>query len=502
MADIAQVRVNNTDYNFADDTKVPYDLLQDTVGWTGKNLVKRPYYHGDSRTESGITFTVNADGSIRVQGTPTATVAFTVMHNIHFNNVISTGCPSGSEGTKYKLSYINLRDNSIQYNDFGEGVVIPNDDSSDLYDYRVVIYPAAGNIDKTFYPMLRKADIMDDTYEQYNPSVKQVFRNNKIIEGKNLVPFPYKQTTLTNNGITYTDNGDGSVTANGTATATSFFNFYYDKPFEAGNYVFSGCPSGGTQDGYKLLLRYKETPSSGEIDITHNYGGDTNFVITPEQANYAVHVIVIRIGSGTTVSNLVFKPMIRKATETDPTYEKYYIPGVVSQEAQNVLGAKNLLLYPYHQTTKTENGITFTDNGNGTITATGTNSSASANANFECSVLESTFKLPKGQYRLTGCPKGGSNSTYLMQLYSTTTYLSSVRDDIGNGVNLYLSSDEAIRVVIRIRPEYAISGSLIFKPMIRLVSVLDDTYVPYAKTNRELTEIVQDLLARVEALES
>ena len=38
----------------------------------------------------------------------------------------------------------------------------------------------------------------------------------------------------------------------------------------------------------------------------------------------------------------------------------------------NVYGAKNLLRYPYIQTTKTYQGITFTDNGDGTITVDGT----------------------------------------------------------------------------------------------------------------------------------
>lgn len=37
--------------------------------------------------------------------------------------------------------------------------------------------------------------------------------------GKNLLRYPYHNTTLTKNGITFTDNGDGSITLNGTSTA-------------------------------------------------------------------------------------------------------------------------------------------------------------------------------------------------------------------------------------------------------------------------------------------
>lgn len=327
MADISQVRVNNTDYNFADDTKVPYDLLQDTVGFTSKNLVKRPYYHGDSRTENGITFTVNADGSIRVQGTPTAVATFTIMHNIHFNNVISTGCPSGSEGTKYKLSYINLRDNDIQYNDLGEGVVIPNDSSNDLYDYRVVIYTAAGNIDVTFYPMLRKADIMDSTYEPYHiPGVVSQEAQN-ILGVKNLLHFPYGfSSNPNNNGIAVTVNDDGTILCNGTATNDLYLSFYYhnndyNKPklfLPAGNYILSGCPSGGSDITYALRSYYYN--GTTDMGLGNNYdNGETQIYISDEISQYPFY-LQIMIKSGTVLNNLVFKPMLRLADIKDDTW--------------------------------------------------------------------------------------------------------------------------------------------------------------------------------------
>ena len=41
--------------------------------------------------------------------------------------------------------------------------------------------------------------------------------------GKNLLPYPYYNTTKTVNGITFTDNGDGSVTISGTATGGAYF---------------------------------------------------------------------------------------------------------------------------------------------------------------------------------------------------------------------------------------------------------------------------------------
>ena len=49
--------------------------------------------------------------------------------------------------------------------------------------------------------------------------------------GKNMLPYPYIDTTGTKGGITYTDNGDGSITINGTATTTSYFNLCSDIYF-------------------------------------------------------------------------------------------------------------------------------------------------------------------------------------------------------------------------------------------------------------------------------
>lgn len=47
---------------------------------------------------------------------------------------------------------------------------------------------------------------------------------------KNLIPYPYHESTKTVNGITFTDNGDGSVTVSGTATEYVAFNFVQALP--------------------------------------------------------------------------------------------------------------------------------------------------------------------------------------------------------------------------------------------------------------------------------
>lgn len=152
---------------------------------------------------------------------------------------------------------------------------------------------------------------------------------------------------------------------------------------------------------------------------------------------------------------------------------------VLEQQAEagfNVLGAKNLITYPYEDTTKTDNGITFTDNGDGSVTVSGT---ASANIAFVLRNADQT--LLKGSYIMTGDPAGSSSSTYEMYLYDGTYR--------GCGTAFTESSDKTnITIAILIYNGTSISTPITFYPMIRPASIVDPTFVPYAKTNRELTE--------------
>lgn len=149
---------------------------------------------------------------------------------------------------------------------------------------------------------------------------------------KNKLSYPYNETTHVDNGITWTDNGDGTVTANGTATANS--SFYcksrasekkYNLPID--NYILSGCPSGGSSSTYELQLG-RSNESGAYVDIGREYGSGFEFEITKDTAELPLQVLM-QIKSGVTVDNLVFKPMIRLANNKDDSY-KPYAPDVKS----------------------------------------------------------------------------------------------------------------------------------------------------------------------------
>lgn len=207
---------------------------------------------------------------------------------------------------------------------------------------------------------------------------------------------------------------------------------------------------------------------------------------------------------------------------SDPTYEnnaKYWAKqaeqtdiGQVNKEiadivkANGVLGAKNLIPYPYYETTKTASGITFTDNGDGTITANGT---ATGRAVFYCRYRDK-LKLKAGRYTLSGFPVmaladttdvqlevgyvDANNKWHFLGKIGDNTTVDPITITITDTISQYLIE---IDIVVRVNK---VVSNLTFKPMLRLAEDTDDTYQPYAMTNYELTQKIADLQAQINAL--
>ena len=142
-------------------------------------------------------------------------------------------------------------------------------------------------------------------------------------------------------------------------------------------------------------------------------------------------------------------------------------------------GAKNLLKVT--SSTQTINGVTFTVNNDQTITVNGTNTGKST-ALFVINDIPLQLGIA---YTLSGCPSGGSTATYYIGSLDTTDW-QEFTTDTGNGGTATLNEPKTIRFRIGIRSGVTVDN-LVFKPMLRPASITDDTLVPYAKTNRELT---------------
>lgn len=141
------------------------------------------------------------------------------------------------------------------------------------------------------------------------------------VKGKNL--FESKAAATTSNGVTLTVNEDKSVTANGTATNN---NVWYNistagshKLNFNGNYILSGCPNGGSESKYYILVVDRGIDDAHDCAFYYDCG---NGVEIPFNSTHYYRMAIV-IMKDVTVNNLTFYPMIRLASITDSTYEPY-----------------------------------------------------------------------------------------------------------------------------------------------------------------------------------
>lgn len=490
MVDISQFVVNNTEYNVADDTKVPYDLLQDTVGFTSKNLFDVSL---QSTTHDGVIWTV-VDGVITANGTTTANLNI-VLGEIYLlpGTYILTGNTITDLSVRLRLYEKSNASNVIAW---GDGIPTKfTVTSAKLYVMSIRYNNNISLTNQLFNPMIRKADIMDDTYEPYNPSIKQILRNNKIIEGKNLLPYPYVETSKTASGITFTDNGDGSISMSGTSGSNGAgisLNSALDLP--SGKYIVSWEWS-GTVSANKVSLKIGHKDNTWWTECNTAGQNSVELTIDDSITNNSVITVAINLSANITVTNLTVKPMIRKATETDPTYEQYYIPGVVSQEAQSILGAKNLVIFPYSRRSYTSAGVTYTVSSDGAIVANGT---ATGDSYFNLHYSRNNKIIPKmflkkGKYILTGCPANGGSSNYQLRCFyydSINNLDLNLKNDSGEGSTIEVTDNiSQFPIFLQIMVKSGqVCSNLTFKPMIILADCKDTVYEIPVKTNEVLTK--------------
>ena len=124
----------------------------------------------------------------------------------------------------------------------------------------------------------------------YPQEIKSVVNPTVKVCGKNLLPFPYSNTSKTQNGVTFDVQNDGTIHIYGTASATTYFNF--STNIEWGSEDFSN-----TNEKYKLV-------------------GNLFYNANNKILSYVVY-------EGVTC-DFILKPMVVLNTETDLTYEPYH----------------------------------------------------------------------------------------------------------------------------------------------------------------------------------
>lgn len=123
------------------------------------------------------------------------------------------------------------------------------------------------------------------------------------------------EANKTSGGVTFTNNGDGSVTVNGTATAYAEYYLirHSDKLGVAGHkYFLCGCPSGGSYNTYRITasISLNGTWKNGFSD-----DGTAGGNISPVLSSGEIIYISITVRSGYMANNLIFKPKLFDLTQ-------------------------------------------------------------------------------------------------------------------------------------------------------------------------------------------
>lgn len=208
----------------------------------GKNLLPN---NATSQTTNGVTFTVNDDKTIIANGTSTAITDLYMVGSaneyvdlgVPTGNYILNGCPVSGSTSNYMLYAVQKRGNKLSYyQDTGNGLTIPIE-SGDTFRIFIRILSGKEVVNALYKPML---SINGGNYIPYNwVEVKAT--------GKNLANLT--RPTFTNNGVTFTYNGDGTYTLNGTATVDmdnqlltpeNYFEVSSDKYYKISVTRFSG----------------------------------------------------------------------------------------------------------------------------------------------------------------------------------------------------------------------------------------------------------------------
>lgn len=297
--------------------------------YSGKNLLNPTL---QTTIKNGVTCTANGDGTYTLNGTTTTTTAFDIAQDVSYSSFRLAGCPvGGAHDVSYELQA--RTDNLIYGYDTGDG---KNIKANENFFIRIRINTGINCNNLLFKPMIVDASLYPDaTYDDFEPyvggqpspspdypqEIKSVVNPTVKVCGKNLLNATLQTTTQ--NGVTCTNNGDGTYTLNGKLSSNTIFT------------LFSGSLS--IDNKSKIILMKNDTfADSGIVDsycafkISSSWDDAINYPTIKEiPSGKIVQTInlVLRLsnsGAPVTLTNVLIKPMIVDASlYSDTTYDDF-----------------------------------------------------------------------------------------------------------------------------------------------------------------------------------
>ena len=309
-------------------------------------------------------------------------------------------------------------------------------------------------------------------------------------QGRNLIPYP--STDRTTNGITYTVQSDGSVLANGTASAenNAYYNFAY-KTLKLGDTSYTLSCEGLPKSVYVYV--YDETIGKAVANVS-----DTPATKTFVGDSTHTYSLSINVGKGTPVSDLAIKPILEMGTIAH-TYEPISESNVNLKDAidkVSISQGRNLISYPYYNGTSYEsNGVTYTVNEvDGTITVNGTATKESDFRLINPYDTSDRKTLELGQtYTLSDGMNQPNSSGYQVPIYFQFVRIDAIKNDFNYGIstnhgNMTWTASDAnllqygIRIVVR---SGVTVDNVVLKPMLE-IGAIAHSYEPTTISNTTL----------------
>lgn len=305
----------------------------------GQNLIPYPYDGTEGNTH-GITWTVNDDGSVTANGTASKEAPYSLiypynlstMKSLQLGNtyIISDGLTDEQHTNVGYMQLVRYDKNNPTNWKYGVSsmkgteIYTANDENTLQYGIRLIIRNGATANNITFKPMLEVGTM---SHEYQPTTISNTSLNERLSDqqGQNLIPYPYyRPDSYTNNGITWTVNEDGSVTANGTATATAHYTVFIGKlGLEIGkNYVLTITTVKGQASLY-LANKNKQNINT-DIAACRTVNNSTLSVIFKysQTDDFDHDELGLYIVAGTTLTNCIIKFQLERGTirhEYQPT---------------------------------------------------------------------------------------------------------------------------------------------------------------------------------------
>lgn len=267
---------------------------------------------------------------------------------------------------------------------------------------------------------------------------------------------------------------NGVVTCSSSSANTGYKNFRvigdveesgwsYGVPLPKGKYILTGLPSGASASTFRAILGV--TQSSSDTRVSTSIYGDYEFEITTDTGRIDLSLYVAQ-GNATNAS---FKPMICRVEDYEAS-TAYVAPSKTMAEltakvAELIdVGSKNLIDMRWMTSPQTINGVQWTiDTTSGTVTGTRVSSNSNASTLYLLAG-ENHADIPVGYGMvLSGCPEGGSTSTYELQLAWKPTNSTIYRENgDGNGLKIPAGTVRYVACVMRSGQ----TGTVTFNPML------------------------------------